>query len=98
MKYHKACVELINLYRSYIEREDQDFRLWDEDDKAHFIEGPNEEGAFKIRSGQYGFFFLSEMENPLKLLKSLRIVQFTTIVANGKVVPVKTKKRVNHEC
>jgi hypothetical protein len=86
-------VELINLYRSYTERTDQDFRLWDEDNKVRVIEGPNEEGDFKIRSNEYSSAFLSEYDNPLKLLKSFRIVQFTTVVANGKVVPVKTKKK-----
>jgi hypothetical protein len=97
MRDHKACMELINFYRSYTEQKNQDFRLWDEDDVVRLIEGPCEEGDFKIHYPQCWPQFLSEKNNPLKFLKSLRIVQVTTVVANGKVVRVKKKKRVNHD-
>jgi hypothetical protein len=92
MKNHKACMKLIDLYRLYTERKDQDFRLWNEDGDEVFLEGPDDEGDIKIQFNEGWPTFISEFKNPLKSLQSLRVVQVTTVVANGKVVSVKKQK------
>jgi hypothetical protein len=95
LENHKACMDLIDFYRSYTERKDGDFRLWNENEEVSF-DAPYDED-FRIELGDNWPTPLRDFNNPLKLLKSLRIVQVTTVVANGKVVRVKAKKRVNHE-
>jgi len=96
MRDHKACMDLIDFYRSYTERKDGDFRLWSGNEEVS-LETPDDQGDFRIQFGDEWPEFLSSFKDPLKELKRLRIVQVTTVVANGKVVPVKKKKRVNHE-
>lgn len=90
MRNHKSCMKLLDLYRSYLNRNDQDydhqFKLMEDEEEVYLAE-PDEEGDVKICD-----LFLSEFDNPLEWLKSLRVVQVTTVVANGKVVPVKKQK------
>jgi hypothetical protein len=88
MKNHKACLKLVELYSSYTDNDDQtydnNFRLWDENNHEITLGDPEEDGDVRINRYDWPQF-LSEFNDPLKWLKSLRIVRVTTIISDGKM-------------
>jgi hypothetical protein len=81
-------MRLIDFYHSYTERKDQQFKLLSEANKeVRFSKHDGDvmifDDAFDPRDKGYGRW-LSEVKNPVQWLKSLRVVQIITVVANGK--------------
>jgi hypothetical protein len=83
-----------------------DFRIWDKEQEAEviFAEKNEEDGDVKFCfdeipwpnprgwGGPCGWNWLSEMDDPLRWLKSLEVVQVITVVHRGKTVPVKKQR------